>query len=89
LSVLTKSSPPTCLPSRRAVDRHGTLAFVPFADVPRDLARFDLEGRAGPRLAEPRQWIEDAAVSRDSRRVLASTNEGIWAYDVETRGATS
>jgi eukaryotic-like serine/threonine-protein kinase len=71
-----------------SVDRHGTLAFVPFADVPRDLAWFDLEGRAGPRLAEPRQWIEGAAVSRDGRRVLASTSEGIWAYDVET-GARS
>ena len=74
--------------SEATVDRVGTLAFVPIADVPRDLAWFDLTGRTGPRLAEPQPWIEGAAVSPDGKRVLASTSEGIWAYDVDT-GARS
>jgi eukaryotic-like serine/threonine-protein kinase len=74
--------------SEATVDKSGTLAFVSVADVPRDLAWFDLTGRTGPRLAEPRPWIEGAAVSPDGKRVLASTSEGIWAYDVNT-GARS
>jgi Tol biopolymer transport system component len=71
-----------------SIDNDGTLAFVPIADVPRDLAWFDLDGRVGPGLAEPRQWIEGVAVSPDGHRVLASASDGIWAYDAET-GARS
>jgi hypothetical protein len=67
-----------------SVARDGTLTFVANAEVPRHLSWFTLDGRVGPRLAEPRDWIEGVAISRDGRRVLASTTDGIWAYDAET-----
>ena len=39
-------------------------------------------------LAEPREWSEGFAISKDGRRVLAATVDGIWAYDTAT-GARS
>ena len=47
-----------------------------------------MDGLMGARLAEPRDWTEGLAIAPDGRRVLASTTDGIWAYDVET-GARS
>jgi Tol biopolymer transport system component len=74
--------------SEPSVSRDGTLAFLPSEGMPRHLAWFSLDGQVGPRLAEPRDWIEGVAISRDGRRVLASTTDGIWSYDSET-GARS
>ena len=71
-----------------SLSRDGTLAFLPTEGVPRHLSWFTLDGQVGPRLAEPRDWIEGTAISRDGRRVLASTTDGIWLYDSET-GARS
>jgi dipeptidyl aminopeptidase/acylaminoacyl peptidase len=71
------------------VARDGTLIFLAQRqEIARQLAWFTFDGRIGARVAEPRAWVEGIAISRDSRRVLASTAEGIWAYDVET-GARS
>jgi Tol biopolymer transport system component len=70
--------------SEPTVARDGTVAYVPTAAVARDLSWFTLDGAIGPRLSEPREWIEGAAISRDGRRVLASTTDGIWAYDAGT-----
>jgi hypothetical protein len=67
----------------------GTLAFLGEPEnLARQLSWFSLDGRVGARLAEPRDWLEGVSISPDSRRVLASAADGIWAYDVET-GARS
>jgi Tol biopolymer transport system component len=71
------------------VARDGTLIFLAQRqDIARQLAWFTFDGKIGARVAEPREWTEGIAVSPDGRRVLASTVEGIWAYDVDT-GARS
>ena len=75
--------------SELSAARDGTISFLADADViPRELAWFSLDGRRGARLADPRDWIEGVAVSKDGRRVLASATDGIWAYDADT-GARS
>jgi eukaryotic-like serine/threonine-protein kinase len=69
--------------------RDGTLAFLRQAAEPsRQLAWFSLDGSVGKRIAEPRQWTEGLAISRDGRRLIAATSDGLWAYDVDT-GARS
>jgi len=67
----------------------GTLCYIASPEtVTRRLAWFSMEGAAGASLAEPREWIEGVALSRDQRRLLASAADGLWMYDVET-GARS
>jgi hypothetical protein len=69
--------------------RDGTMAFLSQPqEMARQLAWFTFNGVVGARIAEPREWIEGVNVSRDGSRVLASTIDGIWTYDVET-GARS
>jgi eukaryotic-like serine/threonine-protein kinase len=64
----------------------GTLAFVEGpAQVARRLAWFSLTGEAGETLADPREWNEGVAISRDGRQALAAAADGIWAYDTGTR----
>ena len=72
-----------------SVARDGTLIFLAGRqELARQLAWFTLDGKIGDRIAEPRAWTEGIAISPDGRRVLACTDEGIWAYDVAT-GARS
>jgi hypothetical protein len=67
----------------------GTVAFLGEpAALARQLSWITMDGQVGARLAEPREWTEGVAIAPDSRRVLAATTDGIWAYDVET-GARS
>jgi hypothetical protein len=62
--------------------RDGTLAFVRQGTYPpRQLAWFSLDGTLGPRIAEPRDWTEGVAIAKDNRRVIATTEEGLWMYD--------
>jgi Tol biopolymer transport system component len=69
--------------------RDGTLAFLGQAgSLVRQLSWITMDGRVGARVAEPREWTEGVAISADGQRVLASTTDGIWAYQVET-GARS
>ena len=68
-----------------SIARDGTLAFVrQAADQPRQLSWFSIDGHVSTRVAEPRQWREGLAISRDSRRIIASTDEGMWLFDAET-----
>ena len=71
------------------VARDGTLSFLGDPDtMVRQLSWFTMDGRLGAVLAEPREWSEGFAISKDGRRVLAATVDGIWAYDAAT-GARS
>jgi Tol biopolymer transport system component len=68
-----------------SIARNGTLSFVRQAgDQPRQLAWFSEDGKVGARIAEPRQWTEGVAISKDSRRIIATTEEGMWMFDVGT-----
>jgi Tol biopolymer transport system component len=72
-----------------SVARDGTLSFLGQPEtLVRQVSWFTMDGRVGAPLAEPREWSEGLAISPDSRRVLAATNDGIWAYDADT-GARS
>jgi eukaryotic-like serine/threonine-protein kinase len=72
-----------------SVARDGTLTFLGEPEtLVRQVSWFTMDGQLGPRVAEPRDWSEGLAISRDGRRVLAATNDGIWAYDTDT-GARS
>jgi hypothetical protein len=75
--------------SEPSAARDGTLAFVAAPEnLTRRLAWFSMSGREGDSLAEPREWVEGVALSKDQRRLLASASDGIWVYDTET-GARS
>jgi Tol biopolymer transport system component len=68
-----------------SVARDGTLALDRQGGAPpQQLAWFTLDGMPGARIAEPRPWTEGVAISKDSRRVIATTSEGLWIYDAET-----
>ena len=71
-----------------SIARDGTLAFDRQGGAPlRQLAWFTLDGIPGARIADPRQWTEGVAISKDSRRVIATTSEGLWIFDAETGNA--
>jgi dipeptidyl aminopeptidase/acylaminoacyl peptidase len=75
--------------SELSASRGGTLSFLATDDaIARELAWFTMDGQRGARIADAREWIEGASLSRDGRRLLASASDGIWVYDVET-GARS
>ena len=68
-----------------SIARNGTLSFMrQSGDQPRQLAWFSVDGKVGARIAEPRQWTEGVAIAKDSRRIIASTEEGMWMFDVQT-----
>ena len=68
-----------------SIARNGTLSFIRQAgDQPRPLAWFSIDGTVGARIAEPRQWTEGMSISKDGQRIIASTEEGIWMFDVGT-----
>jgi Tol biopolymer transport system component len=68
-----------------SVARDGTLAFVrQSAEPARQLAWFTLDGSVQKTIAEPRQWTEGVAISRDGRRLLAAASDGLWMYDTGT-----
>jgi hypothetical protein len=69
--------------------RDGTLSFIAAPEsIARRLAWFTMDGVPGGNIAEPREWVEGVALSKDQRRLVASASDGLWAYDTET-GARS
>ena len=67
----------------------GTLTFIAAPEsIDRRLAWFSMDGVAGGNVAEPREWVEGVALSKDQRRLIASASDGLWTYDTET-GARS
>jgi dipeptidyl aminopeptidase/acylaminoacyl peptidase len=71
--------------SQPSVAHDGTLLYRPASEaLARQLAWFTMEGVVGEAIAAPQDWIEGVTLSPDGRRIAASAEDGIWAYDVST-----
>ena len=75
--------------SQPSVADDGTLVYRADDEaLARQLSWFTMDGVVGETVAPPQDWIEGVALSPDGRRIAASAEDGIWAYDVAS-GARS